>query len=241
VEQGQFVECANAKLAEKCTEGSLLECNVSINLKLCEQICDGGVGENDLPCGQLPEGFDSKATCLIQCQSWTTAQRYMGDFCLRTLKCAPGSAICFPPPTEASPGSADACVAAWALCGGTEGFNLPKDAEFCSWVMSGLALSNPAFNFDGAAACLSELKECPADVGNIWGCFVKPYPPCEGYCQKLVNCGAPVTEKKCMTQCFAGHAYSPEETDAVIACVEAKICKDLGQCFADEEDNERPG
>jgi hypothetical protein len=208
---------------------------------ICNRVCSGGENEEGQPCGSPPAPFDSTETCLFECQKWDVPQRWMAQFCVDAFDCNPGAEVCFPPPTETAENTGETCDAMWALCGGEEGYQMPKDSEFCSWILTGIAQSNPAIDFSEAVDCIEKFEACPEDGGGLFICMVASYPPCEDYCDKLVDCKAPTTQDACMTQCSAGYAFAPDETDKAIECVSSNKCKDLGDCFKpEEEDPERP-
>ena len=227
---GKWVDCATDTLELKCSDAGLLACSETLDPKICARLCDGGVSEDGVSCAKLPENFESKEQCLTDCDSWSVASRWMADFCQRRFDCEPGAEVCFPPPEQVADKSPEACAAAWELCGGSEGFGLPKDGEFCAWILTGIAMSNPSISFEGSVQCLGDMGECPGQ-GGIWSCFVEKYEPCDGYCTKLVNCGAPSSFDGCMTQCSSFHATAPEASESLIQCVESNLCKDIAPCF----------
>ncbi|HIA00627.1 MAG TPA: hypothetical protein EYN66_01720, partial [Myxococcales bacterium] len=172
---GKWIDCAKDSLGQKCSDTGLLACSEQLNPKICARICDGGVNEENVSCAQLPLNFESTEQCLTECDSWSPGSRWMADFCQRRFECKPGAEVCFPPPEQVADKSMEACAAAWDLCGGNEEYQLPKDGEFCAWILTGIAMSNSAISFEGSVQCLSDMGECPGKA-EIWSCFVEKAP-----------------------------------------------------------------
>ena len=90
-----------------------------------------------------------------------------------------------------------------------------------------------------AAQCIEGFGTCPDEPNAIILCLAVPHEGCDAYCERLVECGAPVTLETCVPQCSYGYATDPEKTQEVIDCVEsASVCALLGQCFEDQGDGE---
>ncbi len=228
------LQCLQAAMNE-CSETQALSCSPNLAENLCAGICEGGWQPNNqqATCGVLPSGFDSAAACQQVCAGYSDAQRWKARFCLNAFQCNPdGMDACFPPPAEPLPGSFDTCEAAWALCGGIDGFTFPKDTEFCSWIIDGLVYAEENLSTENAAACIEGFGTCPDTPNAIVGCLAETYDGCQGYCERLVECGSPTTVAACVPQCSYGYATNPETTQETIDCVEAApVCALIAQCF----------
>ncbi len=226
---GKFLDCVSGVLESGCSDVEVLECNPSFNNQLCAALC---VGQSEgTTCGQAPAPFDSVDTCKTECETWTTAQTWIARFCATRFECdEPGVAVCFPPATEAAAGATAFCEGAWGLCGGQEGYSIPKDPEVCSWMLTGFHTAQ-ALSFQTATECLDSLPSCPEDPNATFGCLTPPYPPCADFCAKLQSCGAPGDLSLCEIQCNGGHASGLEGLDATIECVLDNACPAVGACF----------
>lgn len=226
-----FQECALAALGDGCSDAAVLACNEGISSNTCNVVCAGGQKAQGPLCNQVPSAYESKQACLTDCESWSEASKWMGQFCVNQFGCEPGSEVCFPPPESPAPGSAEFCQAAYALCGGEEGFGLPKDVDVCSWIMTGLSTAS-SFDYNGSVVCLAELGVCPEEPNLIYGCLVDSHEPCVDYCAYLIGCGANTTQGGCEVSCNFGYAADPDATTAAIECVaNAGSCIAAGQCF----------
>ncbi len=225
-----FLSCAKDAISS-CSDADITNCNEALGEQQCDIACKGGYNQQGTDyCNVVPEGFADEAECQAACDGWTPAQRWIARFCVGGFNCGPGMDACFPPPTESLDGAEDACASAYALCGGVEGFGLPKDPAVCGWIMTGIALG-PNLGLDGAAECIDQFGTCPDQPNLIYGCMAPAFDGCDAYCGKLKSCGAPASEFVCQQQCKLGHVYNPEATETAIECVLAKACNELASCF----------
>ena len=229
---GAFYNCVDQNLQTKCGEASVLACNSSADLEICSSVCSGGKNPEGQSCAQVPAPFQTEEVCLTECSSWTTDQRWTAGFCVDNFDCAPGAEACFPPPTEPLPGVPETCVAAWKVCGGAPGWELPKDPDFCGWVLSGVGTANPALDFTGAAECLNGLDSCPEDRRIVFGCLSPLHPPCVDMCAAIVACQNDYTQAECELICSSGASDNPTGIDMVNVCLDAADdCLEVGDCI----------
>lgn len=239
---GPFMECADEKLAS-CSDAELLSCNTQLDDGLCQVVCNGGQKEDGSMCNVVPANFDDLNACLKACDGYTSAQKWTARFCVSQGPCDSDDTGCFPPPTELLPGAAAFCAKAWELCGGTEGYNLPKDTDVCGWIMGGVVMgAKGGLKFEGSLECLDGYEACPGEAGVLYGCLVEENPACDDYCTILTDCGAPQTSEVCHTQCNYAFGSQPELIEPIVNCVTtAPGCVEVGGCFNQAGGEPDPG